>query len=594
MNINELKKGISIVLCLIVISVMITGCKGILKNEKKHEALTLNNGKSFISKEFFKKMKDKYPEINFEITNFSGNNISGYARETLKNGDIPDIYISTQPFDEKSQKKYLVDLSGYKFINNYTTSSLSQVENDGEIYLLPTNVQLTGISYNKTLMEKYGWEVPNSFNELKDLAPKIEDKGYDVMRAVFNLDGYPFNYFFNIGNTKYFSSSCGEKWKKEFIVGEAKATGNKNLLDSAKYFKKWVDEGFIKKSELDAGSEPYYAFLNGESVFYMSLGLSEYEHVAEDGNKYEFGVMPWLSENGDNNMLVSSPARYFGINKELTKKSNEQKLKDALKLLEYISTSEGQNGLVEGYPNSSLYITSLKNSDMGKNNPFYGMKDLIEQGNVVNLVHNGWEKLLIKIAQNIKDFVNDDINAKELLQAFDNSYKETQKDGGEDILAKAKHDMKIEDAARICGIAEAKAAKADVALVSHGAYDRESPNPFGVNWYFYKGNVDIEVVNIFATKCSSLTVIEMKGSEIKKLVKKGFKYYEDEEPFKYSMFVYNDKKLNDNKTYKVVAGTDEFSSELQKKGKIIEVSTSDAVREYVKTLGEFSAKDIKW
>ena len=103
-----------------------------------------------------------------------------------------------------------------------------------------------------------------------------------------------------------------------------------------------------------------------------------------------------------------------------------------------------------------------------------------------------------------------------------------------------------------------------------------------------------KIINIFATKCSTLTVIEMKGSQIKKLAKKGLVLSEDTEPFKYSVFVKNDKKLKDDKTYKVVAATDEFTPDLQKKGKTIEMSSNDVIRDYVKTLGEFSADDINW
>ena len=86
----------------------------------------------------------------------------------------------------------------------------------------------------------------------------------------------------------------------------------------------------------------------------------------------------------------------------------------------------------------------------------------------------------------------------------------------------------------------------------------------------------------------------MKGSEIKELVKKGFKLYDKEASFKYSVFVKNDKKIKDNKTYKVVVGTEELTPDLQKKGKVIEILSKDVIREYVKTLGEFTDKDIKW
>lgn len=186
------------------------------ENTEKHEPLTIVNYNHTINEEFLHSFYEVYPEIEIEIISYGGANGSGYAQASLENGDIPDIYISTQNFSKDAQEKYLLDLSGYDFINRYSNNMLNEQNINGGIYLLPLGYQLVGIYYNKTVLEENGWEVPESFHELEALSKEIEAAGYRTMGNRMNLDGFPFNYLFNIGNTVYFSTPDGTEWKKNF------------------------------------------------------------------------------------------------------------------------------------------------------------------------------------------------------------------------------------------------------------------------------------------------------------------------------------------------------------------------------------------
>lgn len=63
----------------------------------------------------------------------------------------------------------------------------------------------------------------------------------------------------------------------------------------------------------------------------------------------EFGLMPYLSEDGSKNVYILSVGRYYGLNKKL--EDDSQKLEDALKVMEVLSTVEGTSSL---YPEASL------------------------------------------------------------------------------------------------------------------------------------------------------------------------------------------------------------------------------------------------
>ena len=79
-----------------------------------------------------------------------------YAQLMAQALDCPALPLSEAP----------ADLSGYDFINGFSTSILDQVSIDGGIYLLPTSNAIYGVYYNKTLMDEYGWQMPSNIGEL--------------------------------------------------------------------------------------------------------------------------------------------------------------------------------------------------------------------------------------------------------------------------------------------------------------------------------------------------------------------------------------------------------------------------------------------
>lgn len=81
---------------------------------------------------FLELLGETYPEIELEFVSYAGGNPTGYSWAQMRADDIPDIFITSQILDEDLAKERLADLSGYDFINNFSTSLLDQVSIDGE------------------------------------------------------------------------------------------------------------------------------------------------------------------------------------------------------------------------------------------------------------------------------------------------------------------------------------------------------------------------------------------------------------------------------------------------------------------------------
>lgn len=553
----------------------------------EHEALTISSFNKLITEEFLAAFHETYPEVKLEVVSYAGINGSGYAQHTLEHGDITDIYISTQNFSKESQEEYLLDLSNYDFINNYSNTLLDAQDVNGSIYLLPSAYQLTGIYYNKTILEENGWDVPRSFEELVALSKKIEAAGYRTMGHGMSLDGFPFNYFFNIGNTMYFGTPDGTEWKEEFPKGEAKAAGNSELKKTVEYFGKWVENGFITTEHMETSR-----FYEGDCVFFLCLGLSEYESTTSEGKVYEFGTIPWLSEDGSSNMLTRTVSRYMGISRELAQQGNEQKLEDALKLLHFVSTTEGQQALMSS---SSQYMSSLNEDTIPEDSPYLEIADLVMEGRTVPLLYVGWEKQIIPIAQDIKRFIGGEMDVDELLEAFDETNEGLLTGSSKDTYATVTETLTLEETARLVAVAEGKAVDADCAMISLNQYHGDDrSNNQGVAWNLYEGAVNTEIVNLIRPRAAAISVLTMTGAEMKAMQEAGFDLDGNGMPYEYLLFTKGDMELEDETVYKVAVSAGELTEDMSAGAEKMEISPAEAIMNYLQELGTVNAEALAW
>ena len=133
------------------------------KKDDAHEAITFMAPYKEIEA-FIEQVHSVYPEVNIEVVPYSGDNTTTCLQNMFAAGDLPDVCTLTY-YDPQTDlvSDKLLDLSGYDFTDNYVESRLQDVFDNGAIYLLPSTYNCYGITYNKTLLKKYVWELPNSF-----------------------------------------------------------------------------------------------------------------------------------------------------------------------------------------------------------------------------------------------------------------------------------------------------------------------------------------------------------------------------------------------------------------------------------------------
>lgn len=153
---------------------------------------------------------------------------------------------------------------------------------------------------------------------------KCEEAGVIFCRDQLEYPGDGFQYLCNILDTGFLSTVEGMKWQNDFINGDATVAGTPEMMESLQLLERRRNLGMLNGDGTpDEDNATRMQMIEGNTLFLVgnSNNLS-----AEAEAKDEFLLMPYLSEDGNQNVFVLNVSRYVGLNKDLGE--NEKKLKD--------------------------------------------------------------------------------------------------------------------------------------------------------------------------------------------------------------------------------------------------------------------------
>lgn len=591
------KRVFSLVLAAALLLSLLAGCGGegsTGSDSSEHETITMEVQFRNATK-FLELVKEKYPEINLEIIPYSGQNKTAYCLAELAAGDMPDIYTATvyMPGLEDLSDR-LVDLSGYDFTGNYSEARLNDVMDDGAIYLLPAYYDCLGITYNKTILEQNGWELPTSFAELEELAPKVKEAGYNLGLSQIALPGYGFQYLCNILDTDFLNTIDGRTWQKNYLNGTASAKDTPEFVASLSTLQKWKDIGMLTPGNPTDDEESKKIMAEGNTLFLLGTNNGLYEKDSDD----EFGLMPYLSENGTQNALVLAVSRYYGLNKHLEDKGNEQKLEDALHVMEVLSTVEGLSSLNEPYMDTTLL--PLKDYEIPETNRYKENEEDLNKGLTAPFIYNGWENLIVPIGNTVIDYIQGNATLDDILDELENDQYLID-DNSSTVFTTVAEKLDTDDCARLVGICFGQAAGADLALVSKNKwYPVYGDEVFDLNSEGVSGALfalpitDQEITTILPTGWhGNIQTVTLTGARIRELAEKGYNA-KDDYWFPYELVTPEGMTLDDTKTYTVaICGV---ADDVAKEGQLTDTGILglDAAKAYFSQFETLSKKDLVW
>lgn len=590
-----------------ILSLLLTGCMTVLlcglnietvaagdtDKSSGHEPITIcAPGRNI--KDFIDVVHETYPEINFDVISYAGQNGTAYMDNQLTSDNEPDIYsASVYAPGQHDYSDKLLDLSGYAFTDNYVPSRLQEAMEDGSIYLLPSYYNCLGITYNKKILEENGWTLPKSLKELEELAPKVKEAGYRLCLNELGYPGYGLQYLFNILDTGYLSTLDGRKWQNDFLNGTATLQGSPEMMEEIQLLQKWRDIGMLNDEvgTMDDGGVAT-EMAKGNTLFL--IGTTNTVDGERGGNPEDFGLMPYLSENGDQNVYILNVSRYMGLSKKLEEPGNEQKLEDAIHVMEVLSTQEGMEALNASFVTTNL--SPLKDAPNVEGSYYTDILDDINNGYTAPYIYAGWENVVAPYGEKMLDFISGKADLDEVVSFIDeNQYRITDEAPS---ITTATETISTEGCAKITGIAFAQAADADLSLISINVWDAEngSTNSDGINGQIFPLPVtEAEICSFIPTGWNgNIQTVTLTGKRVRELAEEGFNRKDRGFYFPYLLVTKDGMEIDDDTTYTVaICGTTE---ELCEEGNIQDTGVSGikAVEDYLSQFETLTEKDIVW
>ena len=562
-----------------------------------------NTGERFFP--FFAYVNEQYPEIELSVTSFRGANGSEYSTNELEHGNQADIYFTSRnECKDEACRENLIDLSGYEFVNRLSKSILDTISMDGEVYLLPIQNTVLGITYNKTLLEDMGAELPQNYEDLVALKEKCDERGVKLCVISGKLPGGLFQVVTNIAQMEFLDTPEGAAWEKAFLAGE---DVDYSVWDETlEYMQKLMDIGFFELVEENPLSvDVENGLYSGNTLFAIhqsSFNPDGGKEVTDD----EFGLMPYISEDGANNYYIYNPGSFIGLSKDLLKEGNEEKLENALKIIELYATEIGQEAL--NYETDVFPI--LKDCEVDADSPIYDAYNSSLEGRMERLKYTTWNEygLITPVGDAFKNWILGEGEAKDITAAMKDIRQQAKEEGGAPAYCTCTEDLDIAESARIVGGVYAQIAGTDVALMSLGEshkgeikeyeiagkiyqFTGVNVNPYGVNGVFYSGGITQEDSWVALpgtySDADSIAILHLTGAKLKELEETGFDQYGDGDTFPYVISTRNDTELDDDTVYEVATVPGNYTEETAESGNVEFIDVENFLNVYTETLGSY-------
>ena len=359
-----------------------------------------------------------------------------------------------------------------------------------------------------------------------------------------------------------------------------------HLLDLSSYaFTDLYDPNLLAQQEVDGGlpgnyyvySLAYNATLFEEHGWKVPESFEELEALTpeieaagvdrwtqnEDGTGDVYEPMPYLSMDGTNNMYITMMSKNFGLSAKLAEPGNEQKLEDALHVMEVLSTFEGQNTF-NNYNSTS--ISSLRGWTIDENNPLAPCMELLQAGQSAPLLYTGWEGFLAEVGGKVLDHLNGKCTGDDVLALTDELCAKFLENGAYSY-SEVDRSYSGEETAMLTGRIFGDAVGADCALISVDRLQADGRIQDGAGICGYMMPLpltDERIVSVIPTGWNgTIQTVTLSGKQINEYKEKGYVVEKDGETavFPYVLVTKDGAALEDDTEYTVVVcGADEEMS----------------------------------
>lgn len=383
-------------------------------------------GQVEVFEEICKDYETENPNVDIKITTTTDDDMKTKLQVALGSAELPDVYQtwSGEYCEKFARGGYALDLTPYlekdtEWKESFYPACYSAFTYDDKQYALPTRFDSQIFVYKKSIFEKYGLKVPETWDELMNICETLKQNGE-----------IPF--ILGDGTTWDAPHWYGALWqrcvpedvleKQDFNV-KSVTLDDPGYIKGLKYFNEVMEKGYFKENCVSL--EHNMAL----ETFYAGEGAMAYVEVVEindvnNGLNGDFGFFPMPKIEGE----AGNQEKTFGAPEGMIVNAKSQHVEESVDFLKYLTSLEVQKKLVEEAKHTSSVIgaTTEENAisqlvevmDMIMN--FQGMSNWTDCGLEASIVD-------VMRAQG-QEFYAGKITAEEYMQYMQEAAKKVRED----------------------------------------------------------------------------------------------------------------------------------------------------------------------
>ena len=420
-----MKKTISILLALVMMLSLLTGCSSESSEDDK-ETVTVYMWSQVLYNSYAPYIQQQLPDVDVQF--IIGNNDLDYYKFLKENGELPDI-ITCRRFslhDSDALRDQLMDLSSTEEAGAVYESYIGNFTNeDGTVNWIPLCGEADGFVANKGLFDKYDIPLPTDYDSLVSACREFEKHGIRGFEADFTYD-YTCMEILQGLSISDINSLEGRMWRSAYEdPNNLEVTGLDDEVwpEAFERMEDFIEDAGIRPEDCELGyDEVMNRFMEGKVAVIRSCGSNTVE-LNEMGVEAVF--LPYFCDDGEQWMLTY-PAFQVAVNKDAAE--DESKKDAVMKVLEVMVSDGGQNSLAEGQD----VITYSRDVDLEMSSYLDSLKPLIEQNRMyIRIASNDFFAASLDVVQKM---INGELDADAAYEEFNRQLEDTTVPETETVL----------------------------------------------------------------------------------------------------------------------------------------------------------------
>lgn len=330
-------------------------------------------------------VKEKYPNVNVEVTMLPDDQYYTALKTKLATGEAPDIlwvqprYAGVNATYTLAEAGYLEDISDLECVNLVGSGIDSFTYND-TVYGIPGGVTYLGTYYNKSMFEENNLEVPTNWQEFLACCETLSSAGIQPI-VMGDKDMYvmQFGLYQLAANLIY---PVDSEYDQKLRDGTANFTDEGTWDLVLERYNELYEKGYIQSGSLGLGvSQAQQKFIDGEAAMIFDGTFNRNAVESQGSADFERGYFP-LPGNDEGEQLYAAgapgagPAIYSGS-------ENTDICKDIIELW-----FDGESDLYEAYETCGKFISTNQGAEV---DPLYeDFMNLYNDGNSFYWCNQAW------------------------------------------------------------------------------------------------------------------------------------------------------------------------------------------------------------